>query len=1179
MSTDANGPRVAPTIAKHYSDRRQALPEEVRATLSTRPWGLALSGGGVRSATFCFGLIKALARSRMFHRFDLLSTVSGGGYIGSTVGKLFQDAQREPKPDPLAVEKALGEADTRWFAAWLRANGRYLIPRGMKDMLFAAANFGRNLLAVHVELAFLSLLLGGVLVGIDLAVWQWADCIFTQGNCWQPGWDVNALLALVSQWPTVWMLLIPLAWISSLLSCAYWALPTCKEQPIGIQRGLTALLAVLGALILVRHATDMLDDTPIPKLTGGLALPGELVAVVVALCAAWFFGILLAIALCLRRNKDLDWARNRLTALLSLVLRLALLVLLVGVGDYLAWSLGNFDAASQGTLGVVLALATVALRAALPKIADLPKSLIPGTRRVVMGVMNIVGLLVLGLVVVFWMSVVHRATSGVLFSQRPSALLFDSAWQWLGWLVIPPLLLVAVSSRNREFLNRSSLYTFYRARLVRSYLGAANSQRFKVPADGSASCLSAVDDQRSLTDVTEVRAGDDIPMSDYQPHLSGGPVHLINVCVNQTHDPKGGLFNRDRKGLLLTVGPNAQVSVARNKWYRCAKDAALSLGSWMAISGAAVAPGLGASTRSGVSALLMMSGIRLGYWWDSINLASDAKEAKKTVGKYSQFLSELRGRFEGDSKRDWFLSDGGHFENTGAYALLREECELIVVADCGADPRYAFGDLENLVRKARIDLQADITFLRPKKPDANLPIAFGSLNELASSESEACLAIARINYRHSKRVGHMLIVKPNMCNGTPVDLVNFKADNPLFPQEPTTDQLFSESQWESYFQLGQTLGSNIRLQQLADVHGFATTYFVDDDGAILVKDSAGKQSLHFSAKRLSSRIASTGAVSASISLGAFASIGLAGWQAFNSELDHRLQASRIEPAVLKELSDIFGTLPTTVPAAPAPPDSTLGQMATALLRVGDASCNPHNVAAFRHSSLMGLMVTKTKKACLASGTLHASCEALLDDDKISPCLQALPRTVCFPMYWTRDYASATSQVANCWPPEQDSDATQSLEMASSAPVSDSLPQAHAGGMVSAAARAATGETTALQGSGQQAAVCKGQTIYLQIYGPELRDDARLLRAPWHALKASVPPVEDVWDTARRAGRRPPKPYSVPTVIYHDQASLQCALALQPPDSYPEWNVLPLSSAMTAVKGVIEVWLPPTSKGG
>ncbi len=228
---------------------------------------------------------------------------------------------------------------------------------------------------------------------------------------------------------------------------------------------------------------------------------------------------------------------------------------------------------------------------------------------------------------------------------------------------------------------------------------------------------------------------------------------------------------------------------------------------------------------------------------------------------------------------------------------------------------------------------------------------------------------------------------------------------------------------------------------------------------------------------------------------------------------------------------------------------------------------------------MGLMVTKTKKACLASGTLHASCEALLDDDKISPCLQALPRTVCFPMYWTRDYASATSQVANCWPPEQDSDATQSLEMASSAPVSDSLPQAHAGGMVSAAAHAATGETTALQGSGQQAAVCKGQTIYLQIYGPELRDDARLLRAPWQALKASVPPVEDVWDTARRAGRRPPKPYSVPTVIYHDQASLQCALALQPPDSYPEWNVLPLSSAMTAVKGVIEVWLPPTSKGG
>ncbi|HWI78392.1 MAG TPA: hypothetical protein VNS31_04295, partial [Ramlibacter sp.] len=53
-------------------------------------WGLALSGGGIRSATFCFGLLRGLARTRSLRRFDYLSTVSGGGYIGSAFGRLFQ---------------------------------------------------------------------------------------------------------------------------------------------------------------------------------------------------------------------------------------------------------------------------------------------------------------------------------------------------------------------------------------------------------------------------------------------------------------------------------------------------------------------------------------------------------------------------------------------------------------------------------------------------------------------------------------------------------------------------------------------------------------------------------------------------------------------------------------------------------------------------------------------------------------------------------------------------------------------------------------------------------------------------------------------------------------------------------------------------------------------------------
>ena len=45
--------------------------------------GLALSGGGIRSASFSLGVIQGLIRKGVFGSIDYLSTVSGGGYIGS----------------------------------------------------------------------------------------------------------------------------------------------------------------------------------------------------------------------------------------------------------------------------------------------------------------------------------------------------------------------------------------------------------------------------------------------------------------------------------------------------------------------------------------------------------------------------------------------------------------------------------------------------------------------------------------------------------------------------------------------------------------------------------------------------------------------------------------------------------------------------------------------------------------------------------------------------------------------------------------------------------------------------------------------------------------------------------------------------------------------------------------
>ena len=47
--------------------------------------GLSLSGGGVRSAAVCLGVLQALNHHGKLRNVDYLSTVSGGGYIGSAL--------------------------------------------------------------------------------------------------------------------------------------------------------------------------------------------------------------------------------------------------------------------------------------------------------------------------------------------------------------------------------------------------------------------------------------------------------------------------------------------------------------------------------------------------------------------------------------------------------------------------------------------------------------------------------------------------------------------------------------------------------------------------------------------------------------------------------------------------------------------------------------------------------------------------------------------------------------------------------------------------------------------------------------------------------------------------------------------------------------------------------------
>lgn len=74
------------------------LPEDVHRNAV----GMALSGGGLRSASFTLGFLQALARTRFLRQIDYLSTVSGGGYTGAFLSTLFHTADKPENPQKLA---------------------------------------------------------------------------------------------------------------------------------------------------------------------------------------------------------------------------------------------------------------------------------------------------------------------------------------------------------------------------------------------------------------------------------------------------------------------------------------------------------------------------------------------------------------------------------------------------------------------------------------------------------------------------------------------------------------------------------------------------------------------------------------------------------------------------------------------------------------------------------------------------------------------------------------------------------------------------------------------------------------------------------------------------------------------------------------------------------------------
>lgn len=346
--------------------------------------------------------------------------------------------------------------------------------------------------------------------------------------------------------------------------------------------------------------------------------------------------------------------------------------------------------------------------------------------------------------------------------------------------------------------NAFSMAAMYGNRLTRAYLGASKSRSTSTPDPFTG--FDPADNQALVTL--------------FKSRSESGPMLVVNAALNLLRRAGGRLEWQQRKACSFTFTPlhcgaaALEILNGDHRGFRPTRfyapnrksssvadlqaDESISVGRAMAISGAAVAPSMGHHSSTLVSALLAVFNMRLGWWLPNPVKEVSIRRAEPALGA-GAIVNELVSRVDASGEYI-YLSDGGHFENLGIYEMLRRRCSLIVAVDAAHDPEYRFEDLENAVRKARVDLGAVIDIhpevLRPNK-------------EGRSSQRHA---VGSITYGDGSS-GKLVYIKPVLRGTEPLDIKGYARGSSrsghAFPQQPTSDQFFDEAQFESYRRLGE----------------------------------------------------------------------------------------------------------------------------------------------------------------------------------------------------------------------------------------------------------------------------------------------------------------------------------------------------------------------------------------
>jgi hypothetical protein len=817
---------------------------------------LCLSGGGIRSAAFALGVLQGLARFRLLGQFHYLSTVSGGGYIGSWLSAWrYQMRQTLDLPARvldaivfLYIDRTQSKSGVEApEIGGLRADSNYLTP---KLGLLSADTW------TVVALCIRNIVLNWcVFLPVFMAL-LFIPRLFEDGNEWVHWWGPELNLG-------PWLVRVGLlASTIGLAVASYGRRSASRYNPVSGRRSASIgdLGFLLGALVPILIAATALtayaalgEPPPlvwavaagagcylmawilagpvlvaltaynilVPRWQSWSGLFGDAVVWAVAGAAT---GLLLGAGMQLAAtlqfaipmvsppgNDSLPDSATWLTVLGVSWIMLAIFsgeLIYIGLRSYSEhgdtdreW-LGRADgwlsaaAASWALIACVALFGAFALNQVYVLIGSVLVGGLSGVFALVFGssaqtgataAERVAGYLSLdakisaaGLVFAVFLAVVVAWLDGWL---RTTVLTLEClplgrglsplGQQWMRDVAVAIILLI-IGLATSFFINvnRFSLHAVYRNRLVRAFLGSARARTWPV---------------RRADAFTGFDAADNFPLA----HLpKEKPLHLINITLNTVATKKLAWQERKAEPFSLTpraVG-NPTVGYRPTASYGDPRGG-ITLGTAMAISGAAVSPNMGYHSSPLIGFLLMLFNIRLGWWLGNPRCAATYRAEGPTLSAVP-LAEELAGQTT-DSSRWVYLSDGGHFENLGLYEMVRRRCRRIVVSDAGCDPKCAYEDLANAARKIYIDLGVSIDF---------------ETMDLAARQSPpkvaAYCALGSITYPGSNDRGWLLYIKPGYHGNEPVHIQGYANAHETFPHESTADQFFAESQFEAYRGLG-----------------------------------------------------------------------------------------------------------------------------------------------------------------------------------------------------------------------------------------------------------------------------------------------------------------------------------------------------------------------------------------